>query len=48
MTGFIEPRDIAFPTTTFNIFMVLMVLLGGKGTLWGPVSAPSSSTSSRK
>ena len=22
---------------TFNIFMVLMVLLGGKGTLWGPV-----------
>ena len=37
MTGFIEPRDIAFPTTTFNIFMVLMVLLGGKGTFWGPV-----------
>lgn len=37
MTGFIEPRDIAFPTTTFNIFMVLMVLLGGKGTYWGPV-----------
>jgi len=37
MTGFIEPRDIAFPTTTFNIYMVLMVLLGGKGTFWGPV-----------
>jgi branched-chain amino acid transport system permease protein len=37
MTGFIEPRDIAFPTTTFNLFMVVMVLLGGKGTLWGPV-----------
>lgn len=37
MTGFIEPRDIAFPTTTFNLYMVLMVLLGGKGTLWGPV-----------
>lgn len=37
MTGFIEPRDIAFPTTTFNIFMVIMVLLGGKGTYWGPV-----------
>ena len=37
MTGFIDPREIAFPTTTFNIFMVLMVLLGGKGTLWGPV-----------
>jgi branched-chain amino acid transport system permease protein len=37
LTGFIEPRDIAFPTTTFNLFMVVMVLLGGKGTLWGPV-----------
>jgi branched-chain amino acid transport system permease protein len=37
MTGFIDPREVAFPTTTFNIFMVLMVLLGGKGTLWGPV-----------
>src|SRR5690242_16727247 len=37
MIGFIEPRDIAFPTTTFNIFMILMVLLGGKGTFWGPV-----------
>ncbi|HWB47315.1 MAG TPA: branched-chain amino acid ABC transporter permease [Hyphomicrobiaceae bacterium] len=37
MTGFIEPRDIAFPTTTFNLFMVVMALLGGKGTLWGPV-----------
>jgi branched-chain amino acid transport system permease protein len=37
MIGFIEPRDIAFPTTTFNLFMVVMVLLGGKGTLWGPV-----------
>ena len=37
MTGFIDARDIAFPTTTFNIFMILMVLLGGKGTFWGPV-----------
>jgi branched-chain amino acid transport system permease protein len=37
MTGFIDPREVAFPTTTFNIFMVLMVLLGGKGTFWGPV-----------
>ena len=37
MTGFIEPRDIAFPTTTFNLYMVVMALLGGKGTLWGPV-----------
>ena len=37
MTGFIEPREVAFPTVTFGIFMVLMVLLGGMGTLWGPV-----------
>ena len=29
--------EVAFPTVTFGIFMVLMVLLGGKGTLWGPV-----------
>ncbi len=37
MTGFIEPLEVAFPVATFGIFMVLMVLLGGKGTLWGPV-----------
>jgi len=37
MIGFIEPLEIAFPTVTFGIFMVVMCLLGGKGTLWGPV-----------
>lgn len=37
MTGFIEPLEVAFPTITFGIFMVVMVLLGGKGTIWGPV-----------
>ena len=37
MIGFIEPLEVAFPTFTFGIFMVLMALLGGKGTLWGPV-----------
>jgi branched-chain amino acid transport system permease protein len=37
MTGFIEPLETAFPTLTFGIFMVAMTLLGGKGTLWGPV-----------
>ena len=37
MIGFIEPLEVAFPTVTFGIFMVLMSLLGGKGTLWGPV-----------
>ena len=33
----VKPLEVAFPTVTFGIFMVLMVLLGGKGTLWGPV-----------
>ncbi len=37
MTGFIEPLEVAFPTITFGIFMVAMCLLGGKGTLWGPI-----------
>jgi branched-chain amino acid transport system permease protein len=37
MIGFVEPLEVAFPTLTFGIFMVLMALLGGKGTLWGPV-----------
>lgn len=37
MAGFIEPLEVAFPTITFGIFMVVMALLGGKGTLWGPV-----------
>ena len=35
--GFVEPQEVAFPATTFGIFMVVMSLLGGKGTLWGPV-----------
>ena len=34
---FIEPLEVAFPTITFGIFMVAMALLGGKGTIWGPV-----------
>lgn len=37
MVGFIDPREVAFATITFGIFMVVMPLLGGKGTLWGPV-----------
>src|SRR3546814_9033998 len=35
--GFVEPLETAFPAFTFGIFMVVMSLLGGKGTLWGPV-----------
>lgn len=37
ISGYIEPQNIAFPLPTFGIFMVAMALLGGKGTLWGPV-----------
>jgi branched-chain amino acid transport system permease protein len=37
MIGFIEPVEVAFPVVTFGIFMVVMCLIGGKGTLWGPV-----------
>jgi branched-chain amino acid transport system permease protein len=37
MTGFIEPLETAYPTLTFGIFMIAMTLLGGKGTLWGPI-----------
>ena len=37
MIGFIDPRDVAFAGLTFGVWMVLMAILGGKGTLWGPV-----------
>ena len=39
MAGFID-KEVAYPIPTFGIFMVAMVLLGGKGTLWGPVLGP--------
>jgi branched-chain amino acid transport system permease protein len=32
-----EPLETAYQTTSLGIFMVICVLLGGKGTLWGPV-----------
>lgn len=35
--GFIDPIDTAFAGPTFGVWMVLMAILGGKGTLWGPV-----------
>jgi branched-chain amino acid transport system permease protein len=35
--GFIDPRDVAFAGSTYGVWMVLMAILGGKGTLWGPV-----------
>ncbi len=34
---FIDPTDVAFAGPTFGVWMVLMAILGGKGTLWGPV-----------
>ena len=37
MLGFVDPRDTAFAGATFGVWMVLMAILGGKGTLWGPV-----------
>jgi len=37
LLGFIDPRDVAFAGATFGVWMVLMAVLGGKGTLWGPV-----------
>jgi branched-chain amino acid transport system permease protein len=37
LVGFIDPRDLAFAGDTFGVWMVLMAVLGGKGTLWGPV-----------
>ncbi len=37
LVGFIDPTDVAFAGATFGVWMVLMAILGGKGTLWGPV-----------
>jgi len=36
LNNFID-REVAFPGPTFGVWMVLMAILGGKGTLWGPV-----------
>ena len=37
MIGFIDPKDVAFSGPTFGVWMILMAITGGKGTLWGPV-----------
>ena len=37
LIGFVDPREIAFASSTYGVWMVLMAILGGKGTLWGPV-----------
>lgn len=35
--GFIDPTEVAFAGATYGVWMVLMAVLGGKGSLWGPV-----------
>lgn len=37
MVIFIDPTEVAFAGATFGVWMVLMTILGGKGTLWGPI-----------
>ncbi len=37
LIGFIDPREVAFAGSTYGVWMVLMAILGGRGTLWGPV-----------
>lgn len=37
LIGFIDPTEVAFSGATFGVWMILMAILGGKGTLWGPI-----------
>ena len=37
LVGFIDPVELAFAGSTFGVWMVLMAILGGRGSLWGPV-----------
>ncbi len=37
MKKFIDPSDTAFAGPTVGVWMILMAILGGRGTLWGPV-----------
>jgi len=37
LIGFIDPRDVAFASQTFGVWMVLMAILGGSHSIWGPV-----------
>ena len=37
VVGFIDPIYVAFAGVTYGVWMVLMTVLGGKGTMWGPV-----------
>jgi branched-chain amino acid transport system permease protein len=35
--GFVDPREVAFAGESYGVWMVLMAILGGRGSLWGPV-----------
>ncbi len=35
--NFIDPTEVAFSLPTVGVWMLLMPLIGGKGTIWGPV-----------
>lgn len=37
LIGFIDPIDLAFAGATYGVWMILMPILGGRATLWGPV-----------
>lgn len=37
LVRFIDPIDVAFAGASIGVWMVLMAILGGKGSLWGPV-----------
>ena len=37
LVGYIVSTDVGFDGWDMGVFMVLMAILGGKGTLWGPV-----------
>ena len=41
LVGYIDSTDVAFDGREMGVFMVLMAILGGKGTLWGPVIGAS-------
>ena len=35
--NFIDPTEVAFSLPTIGVWMLLMALIGGKGTIWGPI-----------
>jgi len=35
--NFIDPTEVAFSLPTIGVWMLLMTLMGGKGTIWGPI-----------